>query len=117
MPASMRLALRCPQGPVIASIPPNELRGLLVVLVGRVIEAVSDGSRDGGGELSLEVSEPRTSGAEARIVVAHAKLRPAAAAEAADQVREIVHAWGGSVEPVARTSGGASVVVSLPSAC
>jgi hypothetical protein len=121
MPGPMRLVLRCPQGPVIATIPPSELRSVMVILVRRVIEAVSEGAsggaREAGGELSLEVSEPRASAPEARIVVAHAGLRPAAAADAADQVRELVHAWGGSVEPCARTNGGASIVVLLPSAC
>jgi hypothetical protein len=117
MPEPMRLVLRCPQGPVIATIPPSELRSLMVILVRRVIDAVTEGARDAGGELSLEVNEARASAPEARITVAHPRLRPAAAADAADQVREIVHAWGGSVEPCARTSGGAAVVVLLPSAC
>jgi hypothetical protein len=112
MPDPMRLALRCPPGPVLAMIPPSELRRILVVLVRRVV----DGVGDGGGELSLEVSE--TKGArEARVVIGHPKLLPAAAADAADQARQLVHAWGGSVEPGARARGGAAVVVLLPGAC
>ena len=117
MPGPMRLVLRCPQGPVIANIPPEDLRSVMVILVRSVIESVSAGEREAGGELSLEVGVARASTPQARIVVAHARLRPAAAAEAADQARELVHAWGGSVEPCARTNGGASVVVLLPSAC
>jgi|SRR5580704_6670370 hypothetical protein len=112
IPEPMRLALRCPTGPVLAMIPPSELRRILVVLVRRVV----DGVGDGGGELSLEVSEAKTS-REARVVVGHPKLQPAAAADAADQARELVHAWGGSVEPCARARGGAAVVVLLPGAC
>ena len=112
MPEPMRLALRCPTGPVLAMIPPSELRRILVVLLRRVVEGVGDG----GGELSLEVSEAKAS-EEARIVVGHPRLRPAAAADAADQARELVHAWGGSVDPCARTVGGAAVVVLLPGAC
>ena len=112
MPESMRLALQCPAGPVLAMIPPSELRRILVVLVRRVVEGVGDG----GGELSLEVGESKSS-REARIVVGHQKLRPAAAADAADQARELVHAWGGSVDPCARARGGAAVVVVLPGAC
>ena len=81
-------------------------------MVRRVVEGVGDG----GGELSLEVTEAKTSG-EARIVVGHPKLRAAAAADAADQARERVHAWGGSIDPCARTGGGAAVVVLLPGAC
>ena len=111
MPESMRLALQCPAGPVLAMIPPSELRRILVVLVRRVVEGVGD-----GGELSLEVSETRSSN-EARIVVGHQKLRPAAAADAADQARELVHAWGGSIDPCARARGGAAVVVVLPGVC
>jgi hypothetical protein len=112
MPDPMRLALRCPPGPVLAMIPPSELRRILVVLVRRVVEGVGDG----GGELALEVGEIKSTG-EARIIVGHPRLRPAAAADAADQARELVHAWGGSVDPCARTSGGAAVVVVLPGAC
>jgi hypothetical protein len=112
MPEPMRLALHCPAGPVLAMIPPSELRRILVVLVRRVVEGVGDG----GGELLLEVSEIRSS-REARIVVGHPKLRPAAAADAAEQARELVHAWGGSVDPCARAMGGAAVVVVLPGAC
>jgi hypothetical protein len=112
MPEPMRLGLRCPPGPVLAMIPPSELRRILAVLVRGVV----DGVGDGGGELSLEVSEAKAS-AEARIVVGHPRLRPAAAADAADQARELVHAWGGSVDPCARTRGGAAVVLSLPGAC
>jgi hypothetical protein len=112
MPEPMRLGLRCPSGPVLAMIPPSELRRILVVLVRRVV----DGVGDGGGELSIEVSEPRASG-EVRVVIGHPRLRPAAAADAADQARELVHAWGGSVDPCARTRDGAAVVVLLPAAC
>jgi hypothetical protein len=112
MPEPMRLGLECPSGPVLAMIPPSELRRILVVLVRRVVEGVGDG----GGELSIDVSEAKASG-EARIVIGHPRLRPAAAADAADQARELVHAWGGSVDPGARTRGGAAVVVLLPGAC
>jgi hypothetical protein len=112
MPEPMRLGLRCSPGPVLAMIPPSELRRILVILVRRVVEGVGDG----GGELSLEVTEIKASG-EARLVVGHPKLRAAAAADAADQAREIVHAWGGSIDPCARTGGGAAVVVLLPGAC
>ena len=112
LPESMRLGLRCPPGPVLAMIPPSELRRILVILVRRVVEGVGDG----GGELLLEVAEVKSS-VEVRLVVGHPKLRPGAAADAADQARELVHAWGGSVDPCARTGGGASVVVLLPGAC
>src|ERR1700722_14597226 len=112
MPESMRLELRCPSGPVLAMIPPSELRRILVVVVRRVV----DGVGDGGGELSLEVTEAKAS-REARIALGHPKLSPTAAADAADQARELVHAWGGSVDPCARTRGGAAVVVLLPGAC
>jgi hypothetical protein len=112
MPEPMRLGLRCPAGPVLAMIPPSELRRILVVLVRRVVEGVGDG----GGELSIEVSEAKTSG-EVRVVIGHPRLRPAAAADAADKAREMVHAWGGSVDPCARTREGAAVVVLLPGAC
>ncbi len=113
LPETMRLSLRCPPGPVLAMIPPSELRRILALVVRRVIEGVGDG----GGELSLEVSEAKASDREARIVVGHPRLRPDVAADAAEQARELVHAWGGSIEPCARTSGGAAVVVLLPSAC
>lgn len=112
MPEPMRLGLRCPTGPVLAMIPPSELRRILVVLVRRVVEGVGNG----GGELSIEVSEAKTSG-EVRVVIGHPRLRPAAAADAADQARELVHAWGGSVDPCARAREGAAVVVLLPGAC
>ena len=112
MPEPMRLALVCPAGPVLARIPASELRRILVVLVRRVV----DGVGDGGGELALEVTEAKAS-REARLVVGHPKLSPTAAADAADQARELVHAWGGSVDPCARTRGGAAVVVLLPGAC
>jgi hypothetical protein len=112
MPEPMRLGLRCPAGPVLAMIPPSELRRILVVLVRRVVEGVGNG----GGELSIEVSAAKTSG-EVRVVIGHPRLHPAAAADAADQARELVHAWGGSVDPCARTKEGAAVVVLLPGAC
>jgi hypothetical protein len=117
LPSPMRLTLRCPTGPVLAAIPPADLRNVLVNLVRGVVEGVAHGRRDVGGELSLEVTETRTSGPEARIVLGHPRLTPTAAAEAAGVVREVVHAWGGSVEPCARTIGGAAVVVLLPSVC
>jgi hypothetical protein len=113
LPETMRLSLRCPPGPVLAMIPPSELRRVLALVVRRVVEGVGTG----GGELSLEVSEAKAPDREARIVVGHARLRPDLAADAAEQARELVHAWGGSIEPCARTSGGAAVVVLLPSAC
>jgi hypothetical protein len=113
LPDKMTLALRCPSGPVLAVIPSSELRRILVVLVRRVVEGVGQA----GGELQLEVTAAKASGREARIVVGHEKLRPAAAADAADQARELVHAWGGSIDPCARAGGGAAVVVLLPGVC
>lgn len=117
IPGPMRLGLRCPSGPVLAAIPPEDLRGVLVTLVRCVVDGVAGGARDASGELALEVSETRVSEPEARVIVGHPRLSPSAAADAADRVREVVHAWGGSVEPCARTSGGAAVVVLLPSVC
>jgi hypothetical protein len=113
LPEPMRLALRLPQGPVLAAIPPAELRRILVLLVRQVVAGLGDR----GGELLIEVSEAKSDSREARVVVGHSKLRPSSAAEAADPVRELAHAWGGSVEPCARVMGGAAVVVVLPGAC
>jgi hypothetical protein len=113
LPEKMTLGLRCPPGPVLAVIPSAELRQILVVLVRRVVEGVGES----GGELQLEVTASKAPDREARIVVGHEKLRPAAAADAADQARELVHAWGGSVDACARAGGGAAVVVLLPGVC
>jgi hypothetical protein len=119
LPEGTALTIRCSSNPALATISPSELRRVLVTLIRRTV----DGMGEGGCELVIEVSEVMEARATEtlepaiRIVVRHDALLAAAAADAADQVRDMVNARGGSVQPCATTGRGAAVVVSLRAAC
>jgi hypothetical protein len=116
MPEGIAFSIVCPTAPTLAAVSPSEVRRVLSLLVRRVLEGLVERR----GDLTLEVTEtrggPRTP-AEVRVQIGHRGLRPSVAADAAEDVRANVNANGGSVEPCARTGGGAAVVVLLPSAC
>jgi hypothetical protein len=119
LPEGTALTVRCSSDPALATISPSELRRVLATLIRRTVDSMDEREN----ELVIEVSEVMEARAtEAlepaiRIVVRHDALLAAAAADAADQVRDMVSARGGSVEPCATTGKGAAVVVSLRAAC
>jgi len=108
-------SMRLSPDPAIVTMPAPELRRVLVALLRVAGESVGH-----GGPLSLEVEAERateTRDSVVRIVVGHRALRQAAAVQAADEVRQIVNARGGSVEARTTAGGAAAVVVSLPGVC
>jgi hypothetical protein len=117
MPEGTTLNIIRTSSPALVAMPSSELRRVLAVLVRRVVTARAPLS----GELALEVIEDRARGRRqapiVKVFVGHGALEPNQAAAAADDVRPLVNASGGSVEPCARRGGGAAIVVSLPSAC
>jgi len=96
-------------------MPAAELRRVLVALLRIAGESVGN-----GGQLLLEVDAERATESRdsvVRIVIGHHGLKQAIAAKAADEVREIVNARGGSVDTRMTAGGAAAVVVSLPGVC
>jgi hypothetical protein len=95
-------------------MPAAELRRVLVALLRIAGESV------GSGQLLLQVDSERateTSDSIVRIVIGHHGLKQAIATQAADEVREVVNARGGSVDTRTTAGGAAAVVVSLPGVC
>lgn len=116
MPEGTTLNVVCSQAPALATMSSSELRRVLAVLVRRL----AVGLRSPSGELALEVVEDRAPPPKrptVKLLLGHRALTTADAADAAADVRQDVNARGGSVEPCERKGGGATVVVSLPSAC
>jgi hypothetical protein len=116
MPDGTTLNVVCPPSPALATMPSSELRRVLATLVRWLVA----GAGSPPGELALEVVEdrPRPPGrSTVKLLIGHTALAVDDAAAAAAAVRAEVNARGGSVEPSARKDGGATVVVSLPSAC
>jgi hypothetical protein len=118
MPEGVPLTLVCPAAPALAAMSPSDVRRIFSLLIRRVLDDVAGRA---GGDVTLEVcvfdGSEFTSPRGVRVQIWHRALRPAVAADAAEDVRPKVHANGGSVEPCARVGGGAAVVVLLPSAC
>jgi hypothetical protein len=114
LPSGMSFTVRIDSNHPIAVMPPSELRRILAKLIRRTIGDVPD-----GGEFVLEVIDGRgtTNEPAIRIVLGHEALSAGVAADAADQVRDVVNARGGWVEPCATPGHGATVVVSLPTPC
>ena len=115
VPNGMRLVVRCPPGPAIVTMQPSELRRVLVAIL--LALAHAEGTR----KLVVEVQHvPATDALGPRVwIVFGCDSRPVVAlAEAADRVRPLVQARGGTIEPaVARGVTGAGVVVQVPAAC
>lgn len=116
LPRGPGLTVRHPSNAVIVAMPPSELRRILATLVRCTVEDLGVGGRG----LWLEVrdlADKRSPASGVHIIVGHASLGAGRAADAADQVRHMVNARGGSVEPCAAPGGGTAVVVSVPGAC
>jgi hypothetical protein len=99
----------------IVPMPAAELRRVLVTVL-----RIAGDSVGLGGPLLLQVETEHateTQPSVVRIALGHEALNQATATRAANEVRPVVNARGGSVE--ARTTGGgaAAIVVSLPGAC
>jgi hypothetical protein len=108
-------SMRLSPDPAIVTMPAAELRRVLVAVLRIAGESVAQGR-----PLLLEVDAERateTHDSVVRIVVGHEGLKQAAAVQAADEVRQIVNARGGSVETRTTAGGAAAVVVSLPGVC
>jgi hypothetical protein len=108
-------SVRVSPDPAIVTMPAAELRRVLVALLRIAGETVGS-----GGQLLLEVDAERATenrDSVVHIVIGHHGLKQAIAAQAADEVREIVNARGGSVDTRMTAGGAASVVVSLPGVC
>jgi hypothetical protein len=108
-------SMRLSPDPAIVTMSPAELRRVLVSLLRVAAEDV-----DNGSPLSLEVDAERaadTGDSVVRIVVGHRGLRRASASRAADEVRQVVNARGGSVEARTTDGGATAIVVSLPGVC
>ena len=115
LPNGVALTVRIGSNPAIAAMPSSELRRVLAKLIRRTCSCMSDRS-----EWVLEVVDggaTDTHQRAIRIVLGHDALSAAAAADAADQVRDAVDASGGWVQPCATLGQGATVVVSLPTPC
>ena len=107
--------MRVSRDPAIVTMPATELRRVLVAVLGIAGESVA-----GGRPLLLEVDAERateTHDSVVRIAVGHEDLKQAAAIQAADEIRQIVNARGGSVETRTTAGGASAVVVSLPGVC
>jgi hypothetical protein len=115
VPNGMRLVVRCPPGPAIVTMQPSELRRVLVAILLALAHA------EGARKLVVEVQHvPPTNALGPRVwIVLGCDSRPVGAlAEAADRVRPLVQARGGTIEPaVARGVTGTGVVVQVPAAC
>lgn len=108
-------SLRLSPDPAIVTMPAAELRRVLVALLRIAGESVGN-----AGPLLLEVDAERATedrNSVVHIVLGHRGLKQGIADQAAEEVREIVNARGGSVETRMTSGGAASVVVSLPGVC
>jgi hypothetical protein len=115
LPTGVTFTVRIASNPAIAAMPSSELRRVLAKLIRRTCVGISD-----HGEWVLEVVDGRATDSRERairIVLGHDALTAAAAADAADQVRDAVNARGGWVQACATLDRGATVVVSLPAPC
>jgi hypothetical protein len=108
-------SMRLSADPAIVTMPAGELRRVLVTLVRVMVEGAEN-----GGALVLEIEVERATPSRAavvRVILGHPTLRAAAAERAADDVREMVNARGGSVEVHSTSGSAAAVIVSLPGVC
>jgi hypothetical protein len=108
-------SVRLSPDPAIVTMSPAELRRVLVSLL-----RVAAEDADNESPLSLDVDAERATDkgdSVVRIVVGHRGLRRASAARAAEEVRQVVNARGGSVEARTADGGATTIVVSLPGVC